>query len=382
MIILFIVLIILYSLPVYYVGLRTWQTFSYRKIKAVYFWTSFLLISFLSYPVPRLYSLFFPDTPDWPLTLIGFYWLGIIYYSTIIIGILDLLRVMNRRFKILTPKHTAKCSRVIPLFVPVLVAGIILLGVYNANNPIVREYEININKPAISNKTLNVIMVSDIHIGPAVDSKRLLKLVNMINDLNPDLVLLPGDIFDESTNSFIKENMSEVLRLLHPRLGTFAVLGNHEYATMNVDSVIDNLIKADITVLRDQITLVDNSLYIVGRDDRSKKRFDGHDRLPLQDIIGEADRSKPLILLDHQPFNLGEARQAGIDLQLSGHTHVGQLFPNNFITEAIYEVDHGLLKTSDYQVIVSSGFGTWGPPLRTSSKPEIVQIKMTFNTGR
>lgn len=382
MIILFIVLIIIYSLPVYYVGLRTWQTFFYKKIKAVYFWTSFLLISFLSYPIPRLYSLFFPDTPDWPLTLIGFYWLGIIYYSTIIIGLLDLLRIMNRRFKILAPKHTAKCSRVIALFVPVLVVGIILLGVYNANNPVVREYEITINKPTITSQTLNVIMVSDIHIGPVVDSKRLLKLVNMINDLNPDIVLLPGDIFDESINPFIEQNMAQILRLLHPRLGTFAVLGNHEYVIMNVDSAISNLTKAGITVLRDQIILVDNSFYIVGRDDRSKKRFDGHDRLPLQNIIGGADKTRPLILLDHQPFNLNEARQAEIDLQFSGHTHVGQMFPNNLITEAIYEIDHGLLKNGAYHIIVSSGFGTWGPPLRTSAKPEIVQIKLIFNPGQ
>ncbi|HWI54984.1 MAG TPA: metallophosphoesterase, partial [Desulfobacteria bacterium] len=123
---------------------------------------------------------------------------------------------------------------------------------------------------------------------------------------------------------------------------------------------------------------VADSFYIVGRDDKSGSRFTGHKRKNLQDIISAVDRSLPVIVMDHQPTNLGETERAGVDLQVSGHTHRGQLFPNHLITRRIYEVDYGYLRKGNLNVIVSSGYGTWGPPIRVGSVAEIVDINVEF----
>lgn len=135
---------------------------------------------------------------------------------------------------------------------------------------------------------------------------------------------------------------------------------------------------AGVNVLRDRWLKVAGSFYVIGRDESSKARFTGEKRLDLQDLLKGVDNSLPLILLDHVPSQLQEAQAQGIDLQLSGHTHRGQLFPNQFITSKIFEDDWGLLRKGNYQIIVSSGFGTWGPPIRVGNKPEIVDITMRF----
>jgi len=118
---------------------------------------------------------------------------------------------------------------------------------------------------------------------------------------------------------------------------------------------------------------------VVGRDDRSRHRIDGHSRLDLEQVMAEVDTALlPVILLDHEPTELHTSKATGVDLQFSGHTHRGQLFPNNYITSAIYEQDWGYLRKGALQLIVSSGFGTWGPPIRVGNRPEIVQVTVHF----
>ena len=133
-----------------------------------------------------------------------------------------------------------------------------------------------------------------------------------------------------------------------------------------------------IQMIRDSAVLVDDSFYIVGRDDRDKPRFTGRERKPLSDIMANVDRSYPVILMDHQPFNLSKTVEQGVDLQLSGHTHHGQLWPFNYITKAIYELSWGYKKIGETHFYVSSGFGSWGPPIRLGNRPEIVVIRVRF----
>lgn len=116
----------------------------------------------------------------------------------------------------------------------------------------------------------------------------------------------------------------------------------------------------------------------MGRDDRSRQRYEGMGRPQLADVMTGLDRSLPVILLDHQPSDLGDAVREGIDLQLSGHSHRGQMFPNNFINSRIFEVDWGYLSRDGLQVLVFSGFGTWGPPIRVGNRPEILDIIIHF----
>ncbi|MDD3890657.1 MAG: metallophosphoesterase, partial [Syntrophomonadaceae bacterium] len=190
----------------------------------------------------------------------------------------------------------------------------------------------------------------------------------------------PGDIVDEGVDLEAEQEMPAVLHSLHPQFGTYAVLGNHEYISDNAETTIGFLEQNGITVLRDQAVEIENCFYLVGRDDASRHRFNGSERLELPQIMNEVDASKlPVILLDHEPFNLGVSEQAGVDLQFSGHTHLGQIFPNNYITHAIYEQDWGYLRKNTLQLIVSCGYGTWGPPIRVGNRPEIVHVLVHFS---
>ena len=131
-------------------------------------------------------------------------------------------------------------------------------------------------------------------------------------------------------------------------------------------------------MLRDNSVLIDNSFYVIGREDSSLERAAKIKRKDLSSLVEDLDKSKPFLLMDHQPGNLSEPEKQGIDLQLSGHTHRGRIFPANIITNGIFEIDYGYLKKNNSQFIVSSGYGTWGPPIRIGSRCEIVEINLKF----
>lgn len=131
-------------------------------------------------------------------------------------------------------------------------------------------------------------------------------------------------------------------------------------------------------MLRDSVANIAGSFYVAGREDRDKNRFSGKNRLEVAELLSNIDHSLPIILLDHQPFALDKAAEAGVDLQLSGHTHHGQLWPLNFITRAVYEISMGYKQKGNTHFYVSPGYGGWGPPVRTGNRPEIVMIKLKF----
>jgi uncharacterized protein len=132
-------------------------------------------------------------------------------------------------------------------------------------------------------------------------------------------------------------------------------------------------------MLRDRSVKVADAFTLVGREDRSIQQFGSMKRKDLSDLMKDVDQSLPVILMDHQPFNLDDAVKNNIDLQLSGHTHHGQLWPFNFITDKVYELSYGYLRKGNTHFYVSCGVGTWGPPLRTTSRPEVVNIKLKFD---
>jgi predicted MPP superfamily phosphohydrolase len=258
------------------------------------------------------------------------------------------------------------------------VALILLCGFINARIPRVRELELSVNKQAGDLKSLNIVMASDIHTGMIIGRSRLESFVDKINALSPDIVLLPGDIIDGSIELVIRENLGEDLRRIKARYGVFAALGNHEYIGGEGEAAIRYMTEHNITVLRDQSVKIKDSFFIVGRDDLSINRRSGQARKYLKVLMDAVDRRFPVILLDHQPFNLREAAENGVDLQLSGHTHYGQLWPVNYIVEAIYELAWGYKRIGDTHYYVSNGAGTWGPPVRVGNRPEIVHIRLNF----
>jgi predicted MPP superfamily phosphohydrolase len=199
--------------------------------------------------------------------------------------------------------------------------------------------------------------------------------VETINSLEPDLVLFPGDIVDEDLGPVIRENLGESLRSVRARYGVFAITGNHEYIG-GAEEACRYLQDHGISMLRDSTAALPNGVQLVGRQDRSSHQFGGQERKPLESLMASIDRARPIVLLDHQPFHLDEAVEAGVDLQLSGHTHHGQLWPLNHVTKAIYELSWGYLKRGSTHIYVSSGVGTWGPPVRLGNRPEILLITL------
>ena len=244
---------------------------------------------------------------------------------------------------------------------------IVFVGFINARIPRTKKLDIKISKPS-KFKSLKIAAASDIHLGTIVSRPMLEKIVTLINSLDADIVLLPGDVVDEDIGPVIKQNLGETLRKIKSKYGVYAITGNHEYIG-GIEPACKYLEEHGIVMMRDKVIEIENDIYIAGREDRSIKQFSGKLRKPLEEILNSVDKSKPIVLMDHEPVKLAEAEKNGVDLQLSGHTHHGQLWPFNFITKKVYELSRGYKFKGSTQYYVSCGVGTWGPPVRTGNKP-------------
>jgi hypothetical protein len=257
-----------------------------------------------------------------------------------------------------------------------VVTVVIIAGFVNALHPRIKTLNLEINKKC-DFKSIRLAVVSDIHLGTIICKSRLERIVKIINSINPDIVLLPGDVVDEDIAPVIRQNLGETLRKIKYKFGVFAATGNHEYIG-GVEKACKYLEEHGISVLRDSYVSINDCLCIAGREDRSIKQFAGKRRKPLNDILQSANRHMPIILMDHQPLHFEEAEQNGVDLQLSGHTHHGQLWPFNYITKKVYELSMGYVRKGNTHFYVSCGAGTWGPPVRTGSRPEVIEINVKF----
>ena len=218
---------------------------------------------------------------------------------------------------------------------------------------------------------LKIVAVSDLHIGYTIGCEELARWVELINAENPDVVLIMGDVADKRARRLEEDGFAEEFHKIRSKYGVYASLGNHEYIN-DVDESLAFLRGSGMTVLRDSVALVDSLFYVVGRDDRTNPK-----RAKLGKLTAGLDRSLPVILLDHQPYHLEEAEQDGIDLQLSGHTHSGQIWPVSWIIDAMYEKAHGYLKKGDTHYFVSSGLGIWGGKFRIGTQSEYIVITLT-----
>ena len=374
------VIFLIYGGLNYYIGLRGWQAlFSFIPLLTPkVYWLVFWLIS-LSFLFSRFSHKFLPTVVYEVMTMVGAYWLAFMWYFLLVITALDFLRLLDRALRVVPVEIKRGLNPALGLTVFILVVGIVSYGAWNARHPRVNHYYLTIAKQAGSLKQLHVVMVSDIHLGTIVQNDQLTKMVNTVNQLKPDLVLFAGDVFDETIESSEKQQIANTFSKLSAPYGVFAVLGNHEYIGGNAEEAIKYLGVAGVKVLRDSSQEIAGSFYLVGRDDLSSERVNGVKRQSLKTLLQGVDRSLPIILMDHQPSQLVEPVEQGIDLQLSGHTHAGQLFPIRFLTSRIFEDDWGLLRKGNFQLIVSSGYGTWGPPVRLGNTPEVVDIMIKFN---
>lgn len=227
---------------------------------------------------------------------------------------------------------------------------------------------------------LRIVAVSDLHLGYATGKKALQKYVGKINSLHPDVVLIGGDLIDNTVKPLFVERMWEELGQLEAPGGIYMVPGNHEYIS-GIDSVIEFISRTPIVLLRDSVTALPEGVVIVGRDDRSNRGRKSLEMLKQEaDAVADAVSGNGLvvILMDHQPYELSEKDSHGFDVQFSGHTHRGQVWPMSLLVDKMYPQSHGYRKWNNSHVVVSSGLSLWGPPFRigTNSDLWVIDLKL------
>lgn len=374
----FSIFMIIYGFSNYYIALRGWQALYTVSRSGALLWVAVVALLAMLFIIGRFVDGRLPYSATKAIMLGGSFWMAAWFYFLLLFASFDLLRLLSK-LPFLPSTVLSDWSNRFFLVSMVLVLVLLIWGSWNAWHPVVRRYDLVLPQKSSYLNELHVVAVSDIHLGWVVDSKRLDRLVDRIRDLNPDAVFLVGDVIDEGIDPAAEYLIPQALIKLQAPLGAFAVLGNHEYISRQADRLKPYFLEGGVNLLRDESVKVADAFYLVGRDDRSSTTFNGGPRRELSALLAGIDReSLPVIVLDHQPFNLQEAQYQGVDLQISGHTHLGQIFPNQFITGAVYECDWGYLRKENLQVLVSSGYGTWGPPIRIGNRPEILDIYITF----
>ncbi len=245
-------------------------------------------------------------------------------------------------------------------------------GYYHYRHPQVNIVDITTGKPYENDlQPIKIVAVSDIHLGYGTGKSALKKYVDMINKQKPDVILIGGDLIDSSVIPLYTEKMDEELSELKAPMGIYMVPGNHEYIS-GIDESVRFIRNTPIQLLMDSVVTLPNGIQLIGRDDRSNPS-----RRSLQELMANVDKGRPVILLDHQPYNLADTEAAGIDLQFSGHTHHGQVWPMSLVTDYIYEQSYGYRQWGDTHIYVSSGLSLWGPPFRIGTESEMVVFELS-----
>lgn len=321
----------------FYVGHRGWTTISkniHRIYKSIY-WVLFGIL-ILSFPLTEFVKDYLSEAGRLWFTVWSWYSMLAVVYIFLLVLLIDLFRLVDKYLDFVPTrlKTHRRTPGVITSLIIILVTFILIYGTWNAQSPIVTNYEITVNKNGGS----------------------------------------AGDIVEGIPKQEDAKKLVNEFKEMDPKYGKVAVPGNHD-RWLRSEEGVKSFLEAGITLLRDEILKVEDSFFVVGRDDPGHGR---RDRKGLEELMEGVDSLLPIILLDHQPIDLHNAQQNNVDIQLSGHTHMGQIFPANFITSKIYELDWGILTKESYNLIVTNGYGTWGPPLRIGNSPEIVHITLIF----
>jgi len=292
---------------------------------------------------------------------IGNSWLVIAFYLLMAFLLLDIGRLVH-----LVPASWLRDNAVTTAALTAIMLVTFIGGNIHYHNK--QRQEIALTTGKHLERPLKIVMLSDLHAGFHNRRDEVSRWVDMINAEKADLILIAGDLIDGNVRPIKAQGTAHELKRLNAP--AIACLGNHEYIT-GIDKALDLLDETGITILRDDTVSI-GDVTIIGRDDRSNRR-----RKQVAELMQGVNRDNYLILLDHQPYHLDEAEQNGVDLQLSGHTHRGQVWPLNWVTKKLYECDYGQYRRGNTDYYVSSGMGIWGGKFRigTDSEYAVITVK-------
>ena len=340
---------------------------------------TFFVAEFTLYLIGLLFYSVLPIPIVRFLWLMGSTWMVFIFYMTLLWLIIDLLLLLNRRKTAVGNyfnKHPRNTGAMFFIVTTLSIAAIMYIGNRKFRYPVVTKQEITINKSAGNISSMRIVAVSDLHLGYLIDKRYTKRYIDLIIEQQPDLVVFMGDVIDAEIDPLVNQKVNEDFLRLNPPMGVYGCTGNHEFR-YQAEAKINWLHNdANIKMIRDSAVLINNSFYIIGRED-----YVYPPRADLMTIIEEQniDTSMPMIVLNHTPDNLDEEMKNGADLALYGHTHEGQIFPFNILTRIMFEVASGYKQKGNTHVFVSSGLGLSGPQFRIGTKSEIVVLDVTFS---
>ena len=297
------------------------------------------------------------------------------FYLYLFLSVLafDIFLLINRFFRFVPSGKFASASFKKAGLISIIVISLVVVvaGIINFNTIRTSEYTIEI--PAGSSKinNLRIAFAADFHLKENTNIRFVERFAREIADADPDILLFGGDIADGNTEDQNMLIYETILKSIRPEYGVFTVLGNHEYYSGNDNGSFFE--RSGIKVLSDTIIIVDNSFSLGGR-------YDSHvrNRKSLHKLLESETDSLPLILLDHRPTEIDQVSRTGVDVQLSGHTHNGQMFPVNLIMRNLYQLVWGYRIIGNTHFFVTSGIRLWGPPVRTVGRSEIMIIDIVF----
>lgn len=367
-----IVLLLVLAAVHYYLALRLTQLLSAVLPRLRFVWVMLALI-LLSVMLLLSVARPFSGIPQRVISAIGTAWMGLFVYLLLFFLLSELVLLCTRPFASCLPK-TVFVTRLVALSLALLT---VLGGFLHARRIKTVSYSVSLGTG--KGEQMRVVMLSDLHLGAVGSEARLESIVETINAEQPDLVCIAGDFFDNDYAAILDPERAErILRGIRSVHGVYACLGNHD-AGAQLDEMLAFLQRSQIRLLQDEYTVIDTSLVLVGRIDPSPiGTGTGKERAPLSEILSDADPSLAVAVLDHNPARLGEYADPSL-LVLSGHTHRGQIFPGSLMTQAMYSIDYGFGRTEGGSpIIVSSGVGTWGPPIRVGTDCQIVSISLSY----
>ncbi|MFA4917208.1 MAG: metallophosphoesterase [Syntrophales bacterium] len=310
------------------------------------------------------------------MSFVGYTWMGILFLFFFISLIFDIYRfilyagglILRKNFSHLTP--SLFYTFIIPLTISLCIN---IYGYFEAKNIQTERLVIRTTKIPEEVGKIRIAQISDVHLGLIVGEKRLRRITEEVKKADPEMLLSTGDLLDAQSNNLLI--IFQLLREINPVYGKFAITGNHEFYT-GLDHALDFTRRAGFTILRGEGVTVAGLINVVGVDDPTGKSFGLYKGISEKELLSRVPRNNFTILLKHQPIVDKDVFEL-FDLQLSGHTHKGQIFPFSLITRFYFPLHNGHFRLSEHSSLyVSRGTGTWGPPIRFLSPPEVTIIDL------